>query len=375
MRNRIRERKRKIRVILLLVLILVLSVLGTKIIKKQTDTNIKSEYDIKLESDLENVKDEAFKVWQQAKTMGKSEDKELEEFIVERLKTMGVKIDNYYITVQAGKVNVAMKNKSFLVEPGYYKPNTNLNEMIDKWDQLVNKRYINIVDGRVGYLKSETKETIDIILSDDVKEIKEKVFKEDIKVNLLHVPNSVDKISNNAFNDAEFKEIVFDANIDTIDSMFVNNSKLEKFTFTSKIKTIKGQNFKNSNIKEINYIGSIQDLLSTVYFTYYDAPNHSANCKLYICGVPAETIEIPEGITLIREYTFMNYSNIKKIKLPSTLECIGPSAFVGGGRKEIIYNGTKEMWEKVQKAEEWYANEMECTVYCTDGEIIYNRGK
>ena len=373
MRDRIRKRKKKIRLMLLLTLALTLSIIGFLHAKKQPDVIAKSEYDINLEKELDNVKSKAFEVWKQAKAMGKSEDKELEEFIVERLKSENVNIDSFYVTVQAGKVNVAMKNKAFLVEPGYYKANTNLNEMLDKWSQLVNKRYINIVDGRVGYLKSETKEMIDLILSTEVKEIKEKVFKDNIDVNLLYVPNSVEKISSDAFAGVSFKEIVFDANIDMIDSLFVNN-ELEKITFTNKIKTVKGQTFENAKIKEVNYLGAIEDLASTVYFTYYDAPNHNENCKLYIYGVPVQTIEVPEGVTLIREYTFMNYSNIEKIKLPSTLECMGPSAFVGSGVKEIIYNGTKEMWDKVQKAEEWFTNEMDCTVYCTDGEITYKRG-
>ena len=135
MRDRIRKRKKKIRLMLLLTLALTLSIIVFLHAKKQPDVIVKSEYDIKLEKDLELVEDKAFEVWKQAKAMGKSEDKELEEFIVERLKSENVNIDSFYVTVQAGKVNVAMKNKAFLVEPGYYKANTNLNEMLDKWSQ------------------------------------------------------------------------------------------------------------------------------------------------------------------------------------------------------------------------------------------------
>ncbi|MBR6688837.1 MAG: leucine-rich repeat protein [Clostridia bacterium] len=371
MRKKIRKRNIK-KIAFLFTTILFLIVLGVTL-NNNLNKTVKSEYDIKLESETKQLKTKVIEMGQLAFKSGKKTDEEIQGFILERLKSENVYTDNHYITVIDGKTNVVLKHKAFIVGAGYYKAGSNFNELIESWKTLNNTRLANVVDGKLGYLKYSGKEKLDVIIDNSIVEIKDKVFNENVKIDTLYIPESVKIISNKAFNNINFDEVIFNANVDTLYDIFKNNATLNKFTFTKKIKFIKDEAFKNTNIKEINFLGTIEDLISTVYFSYYDAPNNNSECKLYIYGSLIDEIKIPDDTKKINEYIFMNYTNITKVKLPDTIEEIGRAAFMGGSIRTIEYEGTKEMWEKIKKAEEWYTGEIECTIYCKDGEIIYKK--
>ena len=371
MRKKIRKRNIK-KIAFLFTTILFLIVLGVTL-NNNLNKTVKSEYDIKLESETKQLKTKVIEMGQLAFKSGKKTDEEIQGFILERLKSENVYTDNHYITVIDGKTNVVLKHKVFIVGAGYYKAGSNFNELIESWKTLNNTRLANVVDGKLGYLKYSGKEKLDVIIDNSIVEIKDKVFNENVKIDTLYIPESVKIISNKAFNNINFDEVIFNANVDTLYDIFKNNATLNKFTFTKKIKFIKDEAFKNTNIKEINFLGTIEDLISTVYFSYYDAPNNNSECKLYIYGSLIDEIKIPDDTKKINEYIFMNYTNITKVKLPDTIEEIGRAAFMGGSIRTIEYEGTKEMWEKIKKAEEWYTGEIECTIYCKDGEIIYKK--
>lgn len=60
-----------------------------------------------------------------------------------------------------------------------------------------------------------------------------------------------------------------------------------------------------------------------------------------------ESIIIEEGVTNIGEYAFVGMKNVKTISIPSTIKNIKLGAFFYVQPEKIIYNGSKEDWERI----------------------------
>ena len=367
MKRRIMKRKHKRLLIILLFIALI--IIGTIICLRKNSSN-KTSYEAGLEKELKSVNNLAMKAWGMAYSNGKKEDNEILEYIIQYLKSEQINIDNYYLTLTSKGVNVTKKHIGLLVEPGYYEADTNFENKVKDWNSLINSRDVNLVEGRLGFLRKQYKK-IDVALSSDVTIIKDKVVEEGLEIGAIAIPNSVTYLSNIAFKDAHVEEIVLEAKLKELDGHFKDMTTLKRITFTNDIKLIKGKTFINTNIEEVNFIGTIEEFVGIKYATYFDVPTQDKKCKLYINGILLDEVYIKNGVTEIKDFALHNYTNITKINLPSTIKRIGTSAFTGTNVKEIIYNGTKEMWNEIVKMEEWYFGEISCTVFCTDGEIVY----
>ena len=69
-------------------------------------------------------------------------------------------------------------------------------------------------------------------------------------------------------------------------------------------------------------------------FTNTDCPLQKAD--LYINGTKPTRIDIPDGVTKVGAYTFMNCKQVTEVVLPSSVTEIGPNAFFGGSRLQTI---------------------------------------
>lgn len=80
---------------------------------------------------------------------------------------------------------------------------------------------------------------------------------------------------------------------------------------------------------------------------------------------------IPQTVTNIFAYAFVDCIYLDQIKIPNSIELIGPSIFSGcTSLYQIIYLGTKEEFEKIKKDGEWAKGSLIQKVVCTDGEIL-----
>ncbi len=360
--------KRKLIRICIVIFLIILAIVVIKI--NNRDEVVKSETDIKLEKELIETKKQAAELKAKALSIGKKDSIDILEFVIKSLQNEGIDTSKYWITNYNKDIAVAMKHKGLFMEAGYYKSGTNFNEIINKWDTLYSKRIINYVDERLEHLKNPG-EKIDVVIPSNINEIKNRVFEDNTEVGIVVIPSSVNKIDKKAFNNVEFSEVVFNATVDKIEGLFTDNTKLEKITFNQNISQISGNTFKNAKIKEVNFIGTLDKFFNIYYNMLYDVPSHSDACKLYINGVEIEEIRVPEGIKILQDYALYNYKNIKKMYLPSTIENIGIFAITGTSISEVEYSGTLEMWNKVEKAEDWILGEVNCVVYCLDGKVEY----
>lgn len=75
-------------------------------------------------------------------------------------------------------------------------------------------------------------------------------------------------------------------------------------------------------------------------------------------------------LTSIGAEVFVGHDEITIVSIPNTIKKIGKSAFVGlKNLSRILYNGTKEEWNNVQKGANWNYGTGDYTVYCIDGEV------
>jgi hypothetical protein len=75
-------------------------------------------------------------------------------------------------------------------------------------------------------------------------------------------------------------------------------------------------------------------------------------------------------ITSIGAEIFIGHDEITIVSIPNTIKKIGNNSFVGlKNLSRILYNGTKEEWNNVQKGANWNYGTGDYTVYCIDGEV------
>ena len=85
------------------------------------------------------------------------------------------------------------------------------------------------------------------------------------------------------------------------------------------------------------------------------------------------SITIPAGVTMIGWHAFYDCSGLTSVTVPDSITdidyAIGDEAFEGcTGLKSIIFQGTREQWENVDKGIAWDKDTGEYIVHCTDGD-------
>lgn len=101
-----------------------------------------------------------------------------------------------------------------------------------------------------------------------------------------------------------------------------------------------------------------------------------------LLGGGINTIIIEEGVKEIGSKAFAGTANLKNVTIPKSVEKIGKNAFANDGfitggvgslakQITITYAGTKEDWNKIEKANGWDNNTRKITVNCTDGTLTY----
>ena len=124
---------------------------------------------------------------------------------------------------------------------------------------------------------------------------------------------------------------------------FYKNKSLKIISLGGAIESIGLNAFYECNAIEKVYITDIGNWCSVALVDYYSTPAYFAK-EIYIDGVLADEIVIPDGITSIEQYVFVYYRNITSVKLPDSVTKIGSNAFAGCELLEDIeMNSVKEI--------------------------------
>lgn len=109
--------------------------------------------------------------------------------------------------------------------------------------------------------------------------------------------------------------------------------------------------------------------------------------------VKLENVNLPASLTKIGTYVFLNCKSLQQLTLPASVTSVGAWAFKGceklesitigkkvvtlgvemldgcSSLKQIIFNGTTEEWNAVDKHSDWKGNCLVNTVVCSNGQV------
>jgi len=228
--------------------------------------------------------------------------------------------------------------------------------------------YSNDKSAIVKYAAGKRDKTF--IIPEHVTEVSEGAFYGSVYLEEMNVPSNVKKVSYWAFQDSKIlRKISFGAGVTDIEWWAVSEcSALEEISVEEG----------NPNYKVVEGC-----LLSADGLTFIQYPLGS-DAEKFTIPAGVEKIEtnafsgannlleivVPEGVKLLSSGAFSDCERLKTVQLPSTLENIDSSIFCFSYElSTIVYNGTKAMWDKIEKSSIWDNGTMSYTVICDDATI------
>ena len=147
--------------------------------------------------------------------------------------------------------------------------------------------------------------------------------------------------------------------------------------FLSFMKKIPENCFRNLNITNIIIPDSVtsigdnafSDCTSLKSITLPDSLTSISNWTFSDC-TSLKSITIPEGVTSIGGGAFYGCSNLTSIRIPNSLKTIEICAFIHcTSLTKIIFNGTKNRWNSIEKKDSWDKHTGDYKIQCIDGEF------
>jgi len=206
-----------------------------------------------------------------------------------------------------------------------------------------------------------------IKIPNSVTHIGEFAFGSCVSLTSISIPKQVTSIGDGAFFDCSaLTSITIPRNVTTIGMQaFSNCSSLTSITIPRNVTTIGELAFFNCS--------SLTNIVVEEGNTHYDSRNHcnaiiETATNALIIGCP-NTI-IPNNVTEINELAFFGCDALTSITIPHSVTTIQYRAFEAcTSLKTIIFDGTMEEWQAVEKGNLWHFRTPATHVQCTDGEV------
>ena len=185
-----------------------------------------------------------------------------------------------------------------------------------------------------------------IMIPKSVTAIGSRAFQSCKSLTSIEIPSSVTAIGEDAFyRCSSLSSIKLPEGVTTIGrSAFQSCSSLISITIPEGVTAIGEDAFyRCSSLKDV----SITDLAAWCSIAFGNEegnPLYKAE-NLYLNGELVETLEIPEGVTMIRQGLFRNAACIRRVALPKSLKGVLANAFYGCKKiQEVFYAGSETEW-------------------------------
>lgn len=209
------------------------------------------------------------------------------------------------------------------------------------------------------------------VLPEQVRVIDKGAFYNSFYLEEMTIPSSVKKVCNWAFQNSEsLRQITFCEGVSEIERWVLSDC-------LSLVEIVVEEG--NSNYKSVD--GNLLTKDGKVFMQY----TLGSKAEKFVIPEGVEKIqnasfsgannllevEIPEGVKVICSGAFEKCEKLERVSLPSTLEEIESSTFCFSYQmSNIVYNGTKDMWNGMNKNSIWDNGMSAYSIKCTDGTII-----
>ena len=214
-----------------------------------------------------------------------------------------------------------------------------------------------------------------VTIPDSVTSIGGGAFERCTGLTSVTIPDSVTSIGGGAFERCTgLTSITIPNSVTSIGySAFYGCTGLTSVTIGNGVTIIDGSAFYGCTGLTAVYITDVAKWCGTAF--YYMESDGGANPlkyahNLYVNGVLATELVIPDSVTRIGNYAFYYCTGLTSVTIPDSVRSIGSSAFSGcTGLTIINFTGTKAQWDAISKERLWDYQIDSYIIYCTDGDI------
>jgi hypothetical protein len=210
-------------------------------------------------------------------------------------------------------------------------------------------------DGKELILYCKGKQEKSFVIPDGVTSIGDYVFNSCTSLESVTLPNSVTSIGKQAFYSCELlASITIPDSVTSIGSTaFSGCTSLVNIEIPNGVTEIRDSVFQYcSSLTSIVIPDSVISIGKSAFY-----------------GIAITSIIIPDSVTSIGEMAFDTCYSLTSITIGKSVTNIGRQAFYQCGAEDtIIFNGTVEQWNAIEKGVNWHSREV-TYVQCTDGQV------